>query len=443
VLVCQVAAGVGGAVAGGIADAVFGALASWVVGGATWLLSQIGQVLSASAAIDLSAAWFRTHYAVMASLAAVVVLPLLLLAALQAVFRQSVGPLVRAALVQLPLALLLTGVMVQLVQLALAATDSLSTTVASGADLQQALSTLATSMSGLGGTGVPAFILLLAGLLVALGAFVLWIELLVRSAAVYAAVLFLPLALASLAWPAVSHWCRRLVETLVALILSKFVIVAVLSLAVGEIGSGTGFASVLGGGALLLLATFTPFTLLRLVPMVEAGAVHQLEGARHRVQHAVSGPVRTGISAASFALAGSGAGPLADVVPGTGSPAAAVAAAGVPGAGSAAGSGVPGETTATGGKDPAELIGPWPDGSPPSTRPAEPAKREIEPLAFDLSHAKGPIPIWGGGGPPPSRVWTPPEDYEMAHDELGPLMRWAPSGETDDEGTNRGFDRSA
>ena len=79
----------------------------------------------------------------------------------------------------------------------------------------------------------------------------LWLELLIRSAAVYVAVLFLPLAIATLVWPAVSHWCRRLVETLAALILSKFVIVAVLSLAAGALSSGTAGTGVHGAGLLL------------------------------------------------------------------------------------------------------------------------------------------------------------------------------------------------
>src|SRR6185312_4923051 len=129
-------------------------------------------------------------------------------------------------------------------------------------------------------------------LLIAVAAFVLWIELLIRAAAVYVAVLFLPLALAALVWPAVAHWCRRLVETLAALILSKFVIVAVLSLAAGAVASGAsgssgssgggGFNAVLAGGALLVMATFVPFAILRLIPAVEAGAVGHLEGLRQR-----------------------------------------------------------------------------------------------------------------------------------------------------------------
>jgi hypothetical protein len=136
---------------------------------------------------------------------------------------------------------------------------------------------------------------------------VLWLELLVRSAAVYVAVLFLPLAMATLVWPSVAHWCRRLVETLTALILSKFVIVATLSLAAGAVASGTagtgdagsGFAAVLAGGALLVLATFVPFSILRLIPMIEAGAVGHLEGARQRGAAALT---RVPRAAAQYAL---------------------------------------------------------------------------------------------------------------------------------------------
>ncbi len=149
--------------------------------------------------------------------------------------------------------------------------------------------------------------LLLISLLISVAAFVLWLELLIRAAAVYVAVLFLPLALATLVWPAVSHWCRRLVETLAALILSKFVIVATLSLAAGAVSSGTagtgthgaGFSSVLAGGALLVMATFVPFAILRMIPAVEAGAVGHLDGLRERGTAALTRVPKT---AASHAL---------------------------------------------------------------------------------------------------------------------------------------------
>jgi type IV secretion system protein TrbL len=301
---CEVGSGVGslvGGATGSLANDVLTAVVGWILKGADWLLQHIGSAVTSTTSVHVSAPWFESHYAAMGSIAAVVAVPMLLLAAVQAVFQQSPSLLLRAAFIQLPLAGLLTAVAVQIVQLSLTATDELCTMVSSGSggDISKVLARIGTTLVTMGVGPMPGFVVTVGALLVVAGGFVLWLELLVRAAAVYAAVLFLPLALASLVWPAVSHWCRRLVDTIAALILSKFVVVAVLSLAVGALGTGRGFNSVLAGGALLLLAAFTPFTLLRLLPMIEVGAAMQLEGARHRVRQAVTSMPS---GAASFAL---------------------------------------------------------------------------------------------------------------------------------------------
>jgi hypothetical protein len=299
------AGSIGGSVAAAGVDAVLSGLSQWVASGAEWLLSQIGNVLISTTTIDLGASWFQKHYGVMIGIAGVVVLPLLLLSTLQAIYRQSASQLMKAFFVQLPLALLLGFVAIQIVILCLSATDALCTEVAggSGSDVKALLSGMTRGLTvAVGDPSMATFVLLLVGLLVAAAAFVLWLELLVRAAAVYVAVLFLPLALATLVWPSVSHWCRRLVETLTALILSKFVIVATLSLAAGAVSSGTagsGFASVLAGGALLVLSTFVPFSILRLIPMVEAGAIGHLDGVRQRGTAALTSAPR---SAAQYAM---------------------------------------------------------------------------------------------------------------------------------------------
>jgi hypothetical protein len=290
-----------GDVVGGVAgfgiSAVFTAAGQWVASGAVWLLGEVGRAMSASTTVDLSAGWFTQHESVMTAMAGAVVLPMVLCATLQALYRQSASMLVRTFLVQLPLALLLTGVAVELVQMALAVTDVLSAEVLSGAgvDATNMLAPVSSFLLGVGvvNSSVPTFVVFVGGLLVAMAALGLWLELVVRAAAVSVAVLFLPLALAAMVWPAVSHWCRRLADTLVALILSKLVIAAVLSLAIGALagglgaggtgGNGGGFAAVVSGIALLIIATLSPFTLLRLIPAVEAGAVSHLESARHRL----------------------------------------------------------------------------------------------------------------------------------------------------------------
>ena len=174
-------------------------------------------------------------------------------AAIQAVYRQSASMLLRTFLVHLPLSLLFTGVAVTLVRMALAITDAMSATILSsaGVDTTNVLSGLfvflAPSTLASGG-GAPGFVVFIGGFVVASAALALWLELVVRAAAVSVAVLFLPLALAALVWPSVAHWCRRLADTLVALVLSKLVIAAVLSLAAGALAGGLGTTGV-GAGA--------------------------------------------------------------------------------------------------------------------------------------------------------------------------------------------------
>ncbi len=338
--VCQVASAatsaVGSAASGVVGfgvNSVLSGLGDWVSQGASWLLTQIGTVIGDTTSIDLGASWFSAHYATMAELASVVIVPLLLLGIIQSVYRQNLSSLLRSVLVNVPLAVLLTAVAVQLVQLGLSVTDAMSNAVAHGAGLDSGhfMSSVLAGLSGpLAATGqpsAPAFVVFIGALAVVVGAVMVWVELLVRAAAVYVAVLFLPLALASLAWPAIAHWCRRLVDTLVALILGKFVIVSVLSLAVGALAGGTGsapagpanaldpgatasggggFTAVLGGAALLILSAFAPWALFRLLPFVEAGAVGHLEALSRQGRGAVSAPVR-GLAHTAMQKASAGA----------------------------------------------------------------------------------------------------------------------------------------
>jgi hypothetical protein len=459
--VCQAVGGASSTVLGAGADGVLGALSNWVVGGAGWLLDQVGGVLSTTTSIDVGSGWFTTDYRAMTGIAVAVVLPVLLLSIAQSVYRQSAAVLVRSALVQLPLALVLTAVAVQLVQLSLAVTDNLCTAISAGAgaNIAQALSGLATaltSQAASGTQGIPSFVLFVGALLLAFGAFALWLELLVRAAAVYVAVLFLPIGLASLAWPAISHWARRLVDTLAALILSKFVVVAILSLAVAAVGSGTqnGFSAVLGGGALLLLAVFSPFVLLRLIPVIEGGATAQLDGARHRLTSSL-GPLPR--NAASHALRLARGAAFTPGVPGTGEASTFDAPGSDPTTGNMSSGQVSGgQVSGSGSSAEASDAGPGPAAAAPDDGPSGVPMWEGVPapgggeLAGDdpdgtggrgaaRSPGRGPLPLWGGSPAATDersdgsstepwavdrtgRVRVP---FSLAHDDLGPVIRWA------------------
>ena len=288
---------IGGAVgdlAGGLAQdsatTALDAIAAWVSSGAASLLGSLSAEIDRSTTADLGHQWLTSHFKTMARIAAMFALPLLFAAAITAIAARDVALLLRAAFVHLPLALLFTGVAIVVVDVALAATDELCAVVTQQTrpDTASLLTSLAKDLNQ-GGSGITGFGLVLVAGLIAFGGFFLTLELVVRTAAIWVAMLFLPLGLVGLVWPATARWGRRLAELLVVLILSKFVIVAIVSMAVSAASTGAGSPdgpSLLGGAALLLLAAAAPFTLLRMVPVVEAGVVAHLEGLSHRAASA-------------------------------------------------------------------------------------------------------------------------------------------------------------
>lgn len=278
------------------ASAVFDAAGQWVAAGATWVLQQVVTVVSATTAAPIGTAWFAARLHVAEGIGAALALPLTCLAAVQAVVRQSPALLVRTVVVHLPVGLACAGTAAALVQLGLAVTDALSQQLlaATGTSAGGTLAPVSAAFGAAAGT-VPGFAVLLGAVVVAVAGLGLWLEMAVRAAAVSLAVLFLPLVMAAMAWPALGHWCRRLAETLAALVLSKLVIVGALGLAADALANGLAggpaggtFGAVVTGAALLLVAAWCPFALLRIIPAVEAGAAGHLEQAGTHMRQAAS-----------------------------------------------------------------------------------------------------------------------------------------------------------
>jgi hypothetical protein len=257
----------------------------WVVGSAEGLLDDTAAALGATTTPQLRSTWFSSAYWRMAAVATLLTLPFLFAAAVQALIRSDIAVLARAALGYLPLAILSIAIVAPLTTLLLAASDELCTWVSSAAGNESGhfLEQAGIAAGGLTALAVSPFLVFLIGLFTIAAAFALWIELLVREAAVYVIVLMLPLAFAALVWPARRIWAIRAVEILVALILSKFAIVAVLSLGGAAVNASTGHlgvTSIMAGAVLITLAAFSPWAMLRMVPLAElaAGAAGSLSG---------------------------------------------------------------------------------------------------------------------------------------------------------------------
>jgi hypothetical protein len=192
--------------------------------------------------------------------------------------------LVRSVFGYLPMAFILSAVAIAATGLLIAVTDELSAAVVASlgagqsSDLLQSVGDAYKNALDQS-SGIPLFGVFLGAIVLAIGAFVLWLEMIIRDAAIYICVFFLPLTFVGMIWPATSRWARRLVELLVAIILAKFVIVSILSLASAAItntaapsGDGATFEQMIAGAALLVLAAWSPFALLRLIPMMEIAA---------------------------------------------------------------------------------------------------------------------------------------------------------------------------
>jgi hypothetical protein len=327
---------------GGAVKTALSVITSTVDAGAAEALRLTISTLGSTTSPGLLGGWFSATYWRVAALSALLTVPFLFAAAVHALVRSDLALLGRAAFGYLPLAAIGVTIAAPLGTLLLSATDEMCSIVAGAAGNADsaALGSAASGIAALGVTTGNPMLAFFVGLLALLATIGLWIELLVRAAAVDVIVLMLPLFFAAMVWPARRVWAIRAIETLVALILAKFAIVAVLTLGAAAIGGrSSNLDSTLVGATLVVLAVLSPWALLRVLPLheVAAAAAGGLSAAPHEALRGISGPVTDGLRAAG------GAADSGEVSPGLGPDDDAEAARGraaafsVPGLGGPAG----------------------------------------------------------------------------------------------------------
>jgi hypothetical protein len=293
-----------------VADTGLNAIAGWVLNGTRAALQEVAGLIGEATSPNLTGSWFSSTYWRVASLAALLTVPFVFAAMIQALLRSDLALVGKVAFAYLPVSLLTVSLAAPVTMLLLAATDQMCTAVSSVALEGGArfLDKTALAAAGLSTVDGSPFFAVMIGLFTVAAALMLALELLIREAAVYVVVLMLPLAFAAFVWPARRIWAIRLVELLISLILSKFVIVAVLSLAGSAFDSnGGGVSQLLTAMALVLLSTFAPWALLRILPFTElaagAGAVlrHELPQIGSRAA-SVAVPGAAGLEAAGDAI---------------------------------------------------------------------------------------------------------------------------------------------
>ena len=296
----------------GVGKGIFDQITTWVSEGASWLIEQVVSEIEKTTTPKLTTEGFLAEYGQMAEIATVLATAMALLAILEAVAQGSWGMLARTVLVSMPVAFIGTSVAFVLVQMLLVATDGMCHGIAAATHehsqhfFKSAIAGLAKTGASAGEKGgavtggpasgavggavaVPLFVSFLVAIIGAFAAMFVWIELVARDASVYVVSLFMPMALAASIWPRWSGALRRTGELLVVIISSKFVIVSVVALAAGLLAEKEqGVEHLLAASALMLLACFAPFMLLKLVPFAE-GAMASVYGRRSASGASLSG----------------------------------------------------------------------------------------------------------------------------------------------------------
>lgn len=339
----------GGAKAAGQAalDAILHWVADSLASACNTVMGGLFQFLNTSSTVSLTQGWWagpRAQHIVAAvgQIAGVLMIAFLLAVVIQGTLAGEPGVMLRATIKEVPLAVFGTVALVSVTGLLLALTDAASSMV-----LGDAPDSLGRFFSGFGvsanvlTTGLLGVILFLLFLV---GALLVWVELLIRSSLIYLLIASAPLFLAARVWPVTRNGFRRLCEIGLALIFSKFVIALALALGAAALGGGgphdgstatnTGLdaAGLVAGATLMLLAAFTPFVLLRVLPILETAVV--AHGISHSPARAANTVAQTAFYAQNLSAAGRGSGPASAAL--SGGPPSEAAAAGSTAVGSSA-----------------------------------------------------------------------------------------------------------
>lgn len=276
-IVAQICAGSGDVAAGAASSPIQG-LADWVGGMAEWVLEGMWALMVTTTMVDITSDSYTRVYALVFGIAVLVMLIFFLLQVITGMIRRDPGALGRGVL-GLGKSVLGSFVLVMLTALLLEITDQLCAGLvqAAGTTMEQVGHRLTVMVTGIAISNVvigvgPLLTLFLSGLAFS-AAFAVWISLLVRSALILVAIALGPLALAGATWDATRGWVSKWATFVVALIVSKLVMVLIFLLATEQMSAPieadiASVAEPLTGIVLLMVGAFAPYLTYKVIGFI-------------------------------------------------------------------------------------------------------------------------------------------------------------------------------
>jgi hypothetical protein len=446
---------VGGVATAGF-EALIGGLAAWVTDAVVWVIGGVFNFFIDSTDPNVQADWFVADdgpYGTTVAIGAALLLLFLLAGITQGVLTGDIAGMLRRFALDLPVSVLGMVGLVTVTQALIRLTDELSTFVLGTFEDNIAdFTAVVTSLASLQGGAAAALVVVLLGLVTVLAGLILVAELAVRGALIYIVVALAPLVFAARLWPSLEGVAKKLLQLLVALILSKLAMAVALAVAASAaVGAGSGgeitalpppevFAEDPGGsvtqavGVLLAavaafgISAFSPLLVSRLLPMAEAAVVAQgirgmpVRGATQAASLAYYGQGLTGIRLARLAQGGSAAITATPGPPGSAPP----PAGGPPGPGP--GSPPPGRGGGSGGARPPAGWRPVPNqpdpapvtGAPVAAPTGAPAGSATVGLAAPAT-AAGPGAPRAPGRAAPGSAGAPSAPVGVGPGDVGPV----------------------
>ena len=268
---------------------------------AAWLFEAVWDAFDTTTLIDLTDPGYIAVFNVLFGVAVLLALIFFCMQLITGLVRRDPGALSRAA-IGLAKAVLGSFVIVTITGLLLEITDQLAIGVvqASGNTMEGMGDRIALLASGLaainiGTPGVGAIVTIFLSALAISAAAIVWFSLLIRKALLLVAIVFGPVALAGATWDAAKGWFSKWVAFVIALILSKLVLVVIFLVAVAQVSApiDADLASIsdpIAGIVLMFIAAFAPYITYKFLNFVGLDMYHAMS-SEQEAKSAMNRPV--------------------------------------------------------------------------------------------------------------------------------------------------------
>lgn len=281
--------------------APFDWLAQAMGGAAAWLFEAVWAVFDTTTLVDVTDEGYVGVYNILFGVAVFMVLIFFCLQLITGLIRRDPTALTRAALGAAKsilgsfVAIGLTGLLLEITdQLAVGIVQATGNTMESIGDR---ITLLAAGFAGINiaAPGVGAIVtIFLAGLAISAAAIV-WFSLLIRKALLLVAIVFAPIALAGFSWDATKGWFGKWATFVIALILSKLVLVVIFLVAITQVSAPieldlASISDPIAGVVLMFIAAFAPYMTYKFVTFIGFDMYHSMS-AEQEAKSAVNRPV--------------------------------------------------------------------------------------------------------------------------------------------------------